>query len=145
MVVLPTPTPTGPHGHHPQALQPVSFHGKRAERIKASCDARKAALASGKVVRLNRLPCWLYWDEQNDRPSLNAAKAEIVRQLQNSSVSRAWQIPTSDLFAPSMEQKENEARINEGDGRHELVKLWALCSPGDDARPVLTIMLEGED
>jgi len=33
----------------------------------------------------------------------------------------------------------------EGDGRHKLVRLWALCGPGDDARPVITIMLEGED
>lgn len=32
-----------------------------------------------------------------------------------------------------------------GDGRHQLVKLWALCGPGDDAAPVITIMLEGED
>jgi hypothetical protein len=32
-----------------------------------------------------------------------------------------------------------------GDGRHEVVNLWALCGPGDDARPVITIMLEGED
>ena len=33
----------------------------------------------------------------------------------------------------------------EGDGRQDLVKLWALCGPGDDAKPVITIMLEGED
>ena len=33
----------------------------------------------------------------------------------------------------------------QGDGQHELVKLWAQCGPGDDARPVITIMLEGED
>lgn len=32
-----------------------------------------------------------------------------------------------------------------GDGHHEQVKLWALCGPGDDVRPVMTIMLEGED
>jgi hypothetical protein len=32
-----------------------------------------------------------------------------------------------------------------GDGRHETVKLWALCGPGDDAAPVITAMLEGED
>ena len=32
-----------------------------------------------------------------------------------------------------------------GDGRHETVKLWALCGPGDNAQPVITIMLEGED
>ena len=32
-----------------------------------------------------------------------------------------------------------------GDRRHETVRLWALCGPGDDAQPVITIMLEGED
>jgi hypothetical protein len=32
-----------------------------------------------------------------------------------------------------------------GDGRRETVSLWALCGPGDDAQPVITIMLEGED
>jgi len=32
-----------------------------------------------------------------------------------------------------------------GDGRHESVRLWALCGPGDDSRPVVTILLEGED
>jgi hypothetical protein len=29
--------------------------------------------------------------------------------------------------------------------RFEVVRLWALCGPGDDAEPTLTIMLEGED
>jgi hypothetical protein len=32
-----------------------------------------------------------------------------------------------------------------GDGRRETVSLWALCGPGDDAQPVITIMVEGED
>lgn len=32
-----------------------------------------------------------------------------------------------------------------GNGHQERIKLWALCGPGDDARPVVTIMLEGED
>ena len=32
-----------------------------------------------------------------------------------------------------------------GDGRNNRVKLWSLCGPGDDPRPVLTIMLRGED
>lgn len=32
-----------------------------------------------------------------------------------------------------------------GEGHHETVKLWALCGPGDDATPVITVMLEGED
>ncbi len=54
---------------------------KRGERIKASWDARKTSLTSGKAVRLNRLPCWVEWDEQNDKPALNAAKTEIVRRI----------------------------------------------------------------
>jgi hypothetical protein len=29
--------------------------------------------------------------------------------------------------------------------RRQEVKLWSLCGPGDDAEPVITIMLEGED
>jgi hypothetical protein len=32
-----------------------------------------------------------------------------------------------------------------GDGRDETVNLCALCSPGDDAMPLLTIRLEEED
>jgi len=32
-----------------------------------------------------------------------------------------------------------------GDGRRETISLWALRSPGDDAQPVITIMMEGED
>ena len=32
-----------------------------------------------------------------------------------------------------------------GDGRRDVVKLWALCGPGDDAKSVITIMVEGED
>lgn len=27
----------------------------------------------------------------------------------------------------------------------KVVKLWSLCGPGDDAEPVITIMVEGED
>ncbi len=32
-----------------------------------------------------------------------------------------------------------------GNGKHELIKLWALIGPGDDHRPVITITLKGED
>ena len=32
-----------------------------------------------------------------------------------------------------------------GDGRPEALSLWALCGPGDESQPVITIMLEGED
>ena len=29
--------------------------------------------------------------------------------------------------------------------KHVEVKLWALCGPGDEGEPVITVMLEGED
>ena len=29
--------------------------------------------------------------------------------------------------------------------KHRLVRLWSVCGPGDDAEPVITVMLEGED
>lgn len=32
-----------------------------------------------------------------------------------------------------------------GTGQPQTVALWAQCGPGDDARPVITVMLEGED
>jgi hypothetical protein len=33
----------------------------------------------------------------------------------------------------------------QGDGHPRVVKPWALCGPGDDAEPVMTVMLEEED
>jgi hypothetical protein len=30
---------------------------------------------------MNRLPCWLGWDETNDRPVVNSAKAAIIRHI----------------------------------------------------------------
>jgi hypothetical protein len=32
-----------------------------------------------------------------------------------------------------------------GNGRKSRVELWSLCGPGDDGRPVVTIMLRNED
>jgi hypothetical protein len=32
-----------------------------------------------------------------------------------------------------------------GDGKHTTVNLWCQIGPGDNAEPVMTIMLEGED
>ena len=29
--------------------------------------------------------------------------------------------------------------------RHDEIKLWSVCGPGDTAAPVITILLEGED
>jgi hypothetical protein len=37
-------------------------------------------------------------------------------------------------------------RVGVWDGqRRNEVKLWSICGPGDNAEPVITIMLEGED
>jgi hypothetical protein len=37
-------------------------------------------------------------------------------------------------------------RVSVWDGkRRNEVKLWSVCGPGDNAQPVITIMLEGED
>jgi hypothetical protein len=33
----------------------------------------------------------------------------------------------------------------DGNGASKPVRLRALCGPGDDARPVITVMMEGED
>src|SRR5690349_20918207 len=72
----------------PQSCIPISSvqssvaeNKKKAERIKASWDARKAALAAGKALRPNRLPCWLEWDDQNDKPVVSALKTNTVRRM----------------------------------------------------------------
>jgi Family of unknown function (DUF6573) len=56
------------------------------------------------------------------------------------------------LLRSACGQASNDDRVHfqvlvdvNGDGRPETVRLWALCGPGDDASPVITIMLEGED
>jgi hypothetical protein len=56
------------------------------------------------------------------------------------------------LRVASCTQSGNSDRVHfqvlvdvNGDGCHELVRLWALCGPGDDAKLVVTILLEGED
>lgn len=38
-----------------------------------------------------------------------------------------------------------QASVDRGEGRHEIVNLYIHIGPGDDAEPVLTIMLQGED
>ena len=57
-----------------------------------------------------------------------------------------WLLRVAAGRASSTDRVHFEVRVDaQGDGHHELVKLWALCGPGDDARPTITIMLEGED
>jgi hypothetical protein len=57
-----------------------------------------------------------------------------------------WMLRSASLRAGSTDRVHFRVAVDvEGDGRHDVVRLWALCGPGDDARPVITIMLEGED
>jgi hypothetical protein len=57
-----------------------------------------------------------------------------------------WLLRVACGQANSSDRIHFQVRVDvTGDGRHETVKLWALCGPGDDASPVITIMLEGED
>ncbi len=60
--------------------------------------------------------------------------------------SKAQRAPTDrvhfqvSVWLPPVTPKEIEA-----DGKRKTVKLWSMCGPGDNAEPVITIMLEGED
>jgi hypothetical protein len=57
-----------------------------------------------------------------------------------------WMLRIASGAASSTDRVEFQVLVDvNGDGRHELVKLWALCGPGDDAEPVITILLQGED
>jgi hypothetical protein len=57
-----------------------------------------------------------------------------------------WMLRAASGQAGSTDRVHFQVQVNvQGDGRRETVNLWALCGPGDDAQPVITIMLEGED
>ena len=63
---------------------------------------------------------------------------------------RLWDVLWLLRMACSQENNANRVHFQvlvdvHGDGHHETVKLWAHCGPGDDAKPVITIMAEGED
>jgi hypothetical protein len=57
-----------------------------------------------------------------------------------------WMLRTASQRAGGTDRVHFQVAVDvEGDGHRDVVKLWALCGPGDDARPVITVMLEGED
>ena len=57
-----------------------------------------------------------------------------------------WMLRVASGTAANTDRVQFQVLVDvRGDGRREMVKLWALCGPGDDARPVITIMVEGED
>jgi len=55
-----------------------------------------------------------------------------------------WMLTCAIKTAGSTDRVRFRVSVWDGKRRHE-VKLWSLCGPGDDAAPVVTIMLEGED
>ena len=57
-----------------------------------------------------------------------------------------WMLRAASGYAGSSDRVHFKVLVDvHGDGRRETVSLWALCGPGDDAQPVITIMIEGED
>ncbi len=53
---------------------------KKSFRLKESWSKRKTQLASGKPVR-QKLPFWLTWDQQTDKPVVIEERAAVVRQM----------------------------------------------------------------
>jgi hypothetical protein len=63
---------------------------------------------------------------------------------------RAWDVFTMLLAAIRAGRTTDKISFSvlvdvKGNGRKEKVDLYSVCGPGDDAAPVLTIMLRGED
>ena len=55
-----------------------------------------------------------------------------------------WMLACAIKTAGSTDRVKFRVSVWNGRRREE-VKLWASCGPGDDAAPVVTMMLEGED
>ena len=55
-----------------------------------------------------------------------------------------WMLSCAIRTAGSTDRVKFRVSVWNGRRRQE-VKLWSLCGPGDDAAPVVTIMLVGED
>ena len=69
-------------------------------------------------------------------------------------IGRWWDVLSVMKVAITMAIRKNPAErvdnvpfsvVVSGHGRRETVNLYVNCGPGDNAEPVLTIMLEGED
>ena len=65
---------------------------------------------------------------------------------------RLWDVLNMLRFAIASQQKDSErvdfavhVRKDNSEGFPPLVRLYALCGPGDDAEPVITVMQPGED
>lgn len=55
-----------------------------------------------------------------------------------------WMLKCAIRRAGSTDRLSFQVRVSNG-RRHEVVRLWSACGPGDADEPVITIMLEDED
>jgi hypothetical protein len=55
-----------------------------------------------------------------------------------------WMLKCATRRTSSTDRLSFEVRVWNG-CRHEVVRLWSVCGPGDNEEPVITIILEGED
>ena len=55
-------------------------NNKRASRIREAMQVRRALVEAGRPVR-GAMPCWLKWDEQQDKPVVIEEKAKAVRRI----------------------------------------------------------------
>jgi hypothetical protein len=57
-----------------------------------------------------------------------------------------WMLRVASRKAANSDRVHFQVLVDvHGDSCREMVNLWALCGPGDDVQPVITIMVEGED
>jgi hypothetical protein len=76
--------------------------------------------------------------------------AEETLKLQGgqSIIARIWDVLNVLRFSIKADSDRVHFKVDvdvAGDGNRTTVELWALCGPGDDAEPVVTVMLQGED
>jgi len=82
------------------------------------------------------------------KPSSNGEILELSNE--QSLTGRLWDVLW--LLRSACDRSSSTDRVHfqvlvdvHGDGHQAVVNLWAICSPGDDANPVITILLEEEN
>ena len=82
------------------------------------------------------------WAVLNPTKELEAAGQDMA--------GRAWDMLAILSHGIRSASRTDEVRfaplfMREPGQKAELVEMWAKCGPGDDAEPVITVMLKGED
>jgi hypothetical protein len=84
------------------------------------------------------------WEENED------GTADLKLPGGQDCIGRTWDVFTMMLHAIRAGRTTDRIWFSvlvdtHGNGRRTKVDLYSVCGPGDDAAPVLTIMLRGED